>query len=95
MSYYKTCPYCGAHLDPGEACDCGAAQTNNERFNALLNGCGHPRAVCAALLSLASTGPLDKKEALASAANAGEGKAVTRWHDVSASTITENGGFVK
>lgn len=19
---YKTCPYCGAHLDPGEACDC-------------------------------------------------------------------------
>lgn len=22
MSYYKTCPYCGAHLDPGEVCDC-------------------------------------------------------------------------
>ena len=20
--YYKTCPNCGAHLDPGEACDC-------------------------------------------------------------------------
>ena len=20
---YKTCPYCGAHLDPEEACDCG------------------------------------------------------------------------
>ena len=19
---YKTCPYCGAHLDPGETCDC-------------------------------------------------------------------------
>lgn len=19
---YKTCPYCGAHLDPGEVCDC-------------------------------------------------------------------------
>lgn len=19
---YKTCSYCGAHLDPGEACDC-------------------------------------------------------------------------
>ena len=62
--------------------------------DALLNGCGHPRAVCAALLSLASTGPLDKKEALASAANAGEGKAVTRWHDVSASHYTrELGGF--
>lgn len=20
--YYKTCPECGAHLDPGEKCDC-------------------------------------------------------------------------
>ena len=22
MPYYKTCPECGAHLDPGEKCDC-------------------------------------------------------------------------
>ena len=22
MSYYKTCPNCGAHLDPGEHCEC-------------------------------------------------------------------------
>lgn len=22
MSYYRTCPYCGASLDPGERCDC-------------------------------------------------------------------------
>lgn len=22
MSYYNTCPDCGAHLDPGERCDC-------------------------------------------------------------------------
>lgn len=22
MAYYKVCPLCGAHLDPGEACDC-------------------------------------------------------------------------
>ena len=22
MPYYRTCPYCGAHLDPGERCDC-------------------------------------------------------------------------
>lgn len=22
MSYYKICPYCGCHLDPGEVCDC-------------------------------------------------------------------------
>lgn len=21
MPYYKTCPDCGAHLDPGERCD--------------------------------------------------------------------------
>lgn len=20
--YYHTCPHCGAHLDPGESCDC-------------------------------------------------------------------------
>ena len=20
--YYDICPYCGAHLDPGEQCDC-------------------------------------------------------------------------
>lgn len=27
MSYYRTCPHCGANLDPGEMCDCqiGAA----------------------------------------------------------------------
>lgn len=22
MSYFRTCPYCGANLDPGEICDC-------------------------------------------------------------------------
>ena len=22
MAYYKTCPHCGAALDPGEQCDC-------------------------------------------------------------------------
>ena len=22
MAYYKTCPACGAHLDPGEKCEC-------------------------------------------------------------------------
>jgi len=22
MSYFKVCPHCGAHLDPGEVCDC-------------------------------------------------------------------------
>ena len=31
MSVYKECPYCGAHLDPGERCDCKEAE---ERQNA-------------------------------------------------------------
>ena len=22
MAYYRTCPHCGANLDPGERCDC-------------------------------------------------------------------------
>ncbi len=22
MNYYRVCPNCGAHLDPGESCDC-------------------------------------------------------------------------
>ena len=25
MPYYRTCPYCGANLDPGELCDCRKA----------------------------------------------------------------------
>lgn len=23
MAFYKTCPYCGDNLDPGEKCTCG------------------------------------------------------------------------
>ena len=22
MPYYRTCPHCGSHIDPGEVCDC-------------------------------------------------------------------------
>lgn len=22
MAYYRTCEFCGVHLDPGERCDC-------------------------------------------------------------------------
>ena len=29
MRYFKTCPRCGAHLDPGESCDC-RRERNNE-----------------------------------------------------------------
>lgn len=27
MSYFKVCPHCGAHLDPGERCDCRNEET--------------------------------------------------------------------
>lgn len=27
-NYYKICPVCGAHLDPGEHCDC---RTRNDQ----------------------------------------------------------------
>ena len=42
MGIYKTCPYCGANLDTGEACDCIAAryavlsQANRERLDGFL-----------------------------------------------------------
>lgn len=35
MSYYKTCPECGAHLDPGEMCNCHKAE-EIKYINALL-----------------------------------------------------------
>ena len=33
MAYYKTCPYCGAALDPGERCDCNEYQNAATRGN--------------------------------------------------------------
>lgn len=29
-SYYHTCPWCGANLDPGEQCDCDSADLSSE-----------------------------------------------------------------
>ena len=35
MSYYKVCPNCGAHLDPGEVCtDCREKKTAASAPNA-------------------------------------------------------------
>lgn len=31
MSYYRECPYCHAHLDPGERCDCQDEAQEDER----------------------------------------------------------------
>lgn len=28
-TFYWTCPYCGANLDPGELCDCRKKETNS------------------------------------------------------------------
>ena len=37
MAYYRERSYCGAHLDPGEVCDCNQReQTVQERVNWLL-----------------------------------------------------------
>lgn len=44
MSFYKTCPYCGANLDPGESCDCKentpvcAANTDEGKVEMALTG---------------------------------------------------------
>lgn len=32
MSYYKTCPDCGANLDPGERCDCSGGNRQHIRI---------------------------------------------------------------
>ena len=31
MSYYRTCPSCGAALDPGERCDCQSRTESEAR----------------------------------------------------------------
>jgi len=31
VSYYRECPNCGAHLDPGEACDCEKTLATKDR----------------------------------------------------------------
>ena len=31
MAQYKICPDCGAHLDPGEKCDCGKEENKHDK----------------------------------------------------------------
>lgn len=31
MPYWKECPKCGCHLDPGEMCDCGEQEKPTKR----------------------------------------------------------------
>ncbi len=60
MSYYHTCPHCGASLEPSETCDCQ-----------------------------------EQEKTAQGATNTTGGKAEQNLTPVSASNITENGGFVK
>lgn len=60
MSFYRTCPHCGAALDPCELCSCQ-----------------------------------DKKEAPASVESTDGDRAEQNMTPVSASIVTEKGGFVK
>lgn len=83
MSYYKTCPYCGAHLDSGESCDCIGS------LYASLSA--EDRATVDAKI----TELLQKEKTALDATNIQDGKADMSGKTVSASIITENGGFVK
>ncbi len=45
MSFYITCPHCGAHLDPGERCDC----QDKKEETAPRRGPGKRQEICSAL----------------------------------------------
>lgn len=73
MSYYRICPHCGAHLDPGEVCDCILTEVCNEaravfpeRFTGRTD-----RQIAQEIAGVVLRA--EKKKAPASAANAGEG----------------------
>lgn len=39
MAFYKTCPFCGANLDPGEKCDCREEEAGAVEY---CTQCGEP-----------------------------------------------------
>lgn len=45
MSYYTTCPKCGASLDPGEKCDCVQTKEKSTETAATVNGATHKNQV--------------------------------------------------
>lgn len=90
MSYFKACPHCGAHLDPGEVCDCTltqvcaeARETFPERFTGKTD-----REVVAEIASVV-------KRAAQGAANTRDGRAEQIERAVSASIINETEEKVK
>lgn len=91
MSYYRICPHCGAHLDPGESCDCTISQVCAEAravFPELFTG-RTDREIVGEIAGIVRRAEV--KEAPADAANTGEGGAEQNCQAVSASSITENG----
>ena len=100
MSYFRTCPICGAHLDPGEACDCLTVYTGypggtHVSMNIEAGEIGHcsiyigkdePSPGAGALTALEDR----IKETALSATNTGDGKAEQIDKAVSASIVTEN-----
>jgi hypothetical protein len=80
MAYYKTCPFCGAHLDPGEACECFEA-----RFDRLT-----PENKKIVEMEIIRLREQEQKEAALGAGNTGDGKAEQSTTAVSASIVNEN-----
>ena len=90
MSYFKACPHCGAHLDPGEVCDCTltqvcaeARETFPERFTGKTD-----REVVAEIASVV-------KRAAQGATNTEDGGVEQIERAVSASIINETEEKVK
>ena len=95
MSFYRTCPHCGANLDPGESCDCTISQVCTEAravFPELFTG-RTDREIVGEIAGIVRRAEM--KEAPADAANTGEGGAEQNLTTVSASSITENRRSVK
>lgn len=95
MSYYRTCPHCGAHLDPGESCDCTISQVCAEAravFPELFTG-RTDREIVSEIVGIVRRAEM--KEAPADAANTGEGGAEQNLTTVSTSSIIEDGRPVK
>lgn len=55
MAFYNTCPKCGAHLDPGEKCDCeGLVPVTLKEANAFVER--RHKAVTGRKFSIAASG---------------------------------------
>ena len=90
MSFYKTCPHCGANLDPGESCDCTISQVCTEAravFPELFTG-RTDREIVGEIAGIVRRAEM--KEAPADAANTGEGGAEQNFTAVSASIVHKN-----